>query len=82
MVQTYLTFWENQRTSTIQEGKHTTNFYQPAMCKDCFTFSASVCLLVCMCVHTYHMHHNYVTYIVAIMADLTAALSANVAIYE
>ena len=40
--------------------------------------------LIYLCVYIIiaYMHHNYVTYIVAIMADLTAALSANVAIYE
>ena len=33
-------------------------------CQDSFMFSASVCLLVCLCVCTYHVRNNDITYIV------------------
>jgi len=33
--------------------------------KDYFVFSTSVCIYVYLCICTYHMHNNYVIYIVA-----------------
>jgi len=31
-----------------------------------FAFSPSVCMYLFLCIHTYHVHDNYVMYIVAV----------------
>ena len=51
------------------------SFYQPATCKACgrlvlrLLYSFCVCLYLGLCVPTYHLHNNYITYIAAIWLD-------------
>ena len=63
-------------------------FYQPGMCfmhtqlvlRLLYVFW--ICLLVCLCTRTYHVHNNYVTYNVHCCHAtllLTAALSTSIA---